>query len=285
MTYPPTRAPILYPKHFALYQTCPERYFHERVERRKIEETPSTALQRGIATHKVLQAYSIHYEDHRRHHGGILEAFDILGWAHEAMPREAYCGDETSWVKEINALISDVTFAARYLDNNPVVLATEATYQYPFKGSASCPPFVLSAKVDAVLLRHDEDGRTILEIIDWKGGATPKIHPIQELACRMVVQANARRMFSIEVDRFQTTTVGVSARSVQSKVITDEQGRQIWIEMLGIASAILDGKRWSPIPGTHCEWCPYFGGACSLANTFEDDDEVALWLDADRNVG
>lgn len=245
----------------------------------------SATLLRGAATHKVLQEYADHYEMQMRSNGMVLEAFDILGCAQDAMPRDQYPGDKSTWIKEINSLISDVTFGASYLDSDPVVLATEDTFQYLYRGSATCPPFLLAAKVDAVLMHHDANGLPILEIVDWKGGANPRIDQYQELACRMVVQANAKRLFGIEAASFRSTTVCLATRTVRSKVISDAQGRQLWIEMLTIASSILYGKQWSPTPGPFCEWCPFFGGACSLSVVVEEEDEVAAWLAVTVNLG
>lgn len=273
------RPPILYPKHLNLYAQCPERYYHERIERRGDAQTRSTALARGIAVHEVLSSVVKDYEAFFNEHGVPAVPSDLRLRAERALPRDAY-PDGASWAKDLDALVAEVQFGVAYLDGEARVLATEATFQYPYGGSDECPRFVLAVKVDAVLLRHDDDGRAFLDVVDWKGGTGLWHDPIQELACRIAIQYNAKRRFDVDPAFIQNTTVYVSARAHRSVVIPTSEGQQRWSDLKQLASGIVLAAEWAPNPSPLCEWCPYFGNGCSLDAQKDQSDDVALWLGA-----
>jgi hypothetical protein len=273
------RKPILYPKHLNLYAQCPERYYHERIERPKTGHAMGTALVRGIAVHHVLSDVAKDYEAFIRDHGVPAVASDLVRRAERALPRDPY-PDEAAWASDVKALVAEVQYGVAYLDGEARVLATEATFQYPYGGSEECPPFVLAAKVDAVLLRHDTDGRAFLDIVDWKGGNGLRHDPIQELVCRIAVQYNANRRFEVAPAYFQNTTVYVSAKAHRSVVIPPSEGQQRWAELKQLVAGMVLAGDWTPNPSPLCEWCPFFGNGCSLGGETGPTDEVSNWLDA-----
>ena len=258
-----TQRPILYPKHLNLYAQCPERYYHERVKRQKTDQAKGTALARGIAVHHVLSDVANEYETFIQEHGVPAVPSDLVLRAERALPRDPY-PDEAAWASDLKALIAEVQYGVAYLDGEARVLATEATFQYPYGGSDECPRFVLAVKVDAVLLRHDADGRVFLDIVDWKGGNGLRHDPIQELACRIAVQYNAKRQFDVAPAYFQSTTVYVSAKAHRSVVIPPSEGLERWSELKQLVAGIVLAADWTPNPSPLCEWCPFFGNGCSL---------------------
>jgi len=276
---PLSRSPILYPKHLNLYAQCPERYYHERIERRKDAQTRSTALARGIAVHEVLSDVVTDYEAFFREHGVPAVPSDLQVRAERALPRGPY-PDEEARRSDLNALVAEVQYGVAYLDGEARVLATEATFQYPYGGSDECPRFVLAVKVDALLLRHDADGRAFVDIVDWKGGTSLRHDAIQELACRIAVQYNAKRQFGVAPSYFQSTTVYVSAQAQRSVVIPTAEGLERWSDLKQLVTGIVLAGEWAPNPSPLCEWCPFFGNGCSLGGQDSHTDAVTNWLEA-----
>jgi hypothetical protein len=270
-----TQRPILYPKHLNTYAQCPERYFHERVERRKVQQAPSPAFARGIAAHRVLSAIASEYEAFIRAHGVPAVPSDLLTRVERALSHDAY-PDADAWASDVNALVTEVKRGVSYLDGEARVLATEIEFQYPYGGDADCPPFVLAAKVDALLHRLDAVGRPYLDIVDWKGGAGTKQDLIQELACRIVVRHNAKKRFGLEPAFIQNSTVHLGVAAHRSVVIEREEGRQRWAELKQLAAGIMLTGDWPPNPSPLCEWCPFFGNGCSLESQAGQDEGEGL---------
>jgi hypothetical protein len=273
-----SRSPILYPKHLNLYAQCPERYFHERIERRNVQPPPSPAMARAIAAHKVLSEIVLDYEAFFRAHGVPAVPSDLVNRIERALSHDPY-PDTASWASDVNALVMEVKRGVSYLDGEARVLATEITFQYPYGGDAECPPFVLAAKVDALLHRLDAVGRPYLDIVDWKGGTGTKRDSIQELACRIVVQHNAGKRFGLEPAFIQNSTVHLGVAAHRSVVIEREEGRQRWSELKQLAAGIMLGGDWLPNPSPLCEWCPFFGNGCSLGVQTSQPDTLTNWLD------
>ncbi|MDP9354732.1 MAG: PD-(D/E)XK nuclease family protein [Chloroflexota bacterium] len=263
--------PIIYPKHINLFLQCPERYFHERVERQKIDQPFSPALTKGIALHHILNDAAI---EHRRQ--GTVPA-NLRERAEALVPRSPYPSD-LAWNSDVEAIVEQVKYGISYLDGKARVLASETTYQYPYQRGQGCPPFILAAKVDLVLLRRDAEGQPYLDVVDFKSGASLKADAIQELAGLIVVNKNADRRFAIPYTYIQNTTVYVGAGAVRSEVLDDEECGRRWNQSKQVVKAIIEGSDWAPNPSPLCEWCPFFNNGCSL--TVEDgDDDLREWLD------
>ncbi len=277
MTYINRLQPILYPKHLNTYAQCPERYYHERIERRKVDQPPSLALVRGIAAHGVLSGIATEYEAFIRSHGVPAVPSDLVTRVERTLPRDAY-PDADAWTRDVASLVKEIKHGVAYLDGDARVLATEVTYQYPHPGDGECPPFILAAKVDAVLVRQSQDNGIVLDVVDWKGGAGNKLDAVQELASRIVVQRNARRRLGIEPAFIQNTTVFLGSGVQRSITIGYEEGRQRWAELKRLAAGILRTGDWPPTPSPLCEWCPFFGNGCSLDAGPDEIDDIDRWL-------
>ena len=262
--------PIIYPKQINLYLQCPERFFHERVERQKIDQPFSPALTKGIALHQILNDAAVEYRRQGTVPANLHERAEAL------IPRAPYLSD-LAWNADVESVVEQVKYGIAYLDGEARVLASEATYQYPYQRGQECPPFVLAAKVDLVLLRHDAEGQAYLDVVDFKSGTSLKADAFQELAGRIVVKQNADRRFNVPYAYVQNTTVYVGARAVRSEVIADEECGRRWSQAKQVVTAIIQGSDWSPTPSPLCEWCPFFNNGCSL--TVEDGDDLGAWLD------
>ncbi|MDP9469876.1 MAG: PD-(D/E)XK nuclease family protein [Chloroflexota bacterium] len=263
--------PIIYPKHINLFLQCPERYFHERVERQKIDQPFSPAMTKGIAVHQILNDAAVEYRRHGTVPANLVERAEAL------VPRSSYPSD-LAWCADVESVVAQVKFGIAYLDGEACVLASEATYQYPYQRGRDCPPFALAAKVDLVLLRHDADGQPFLDVVDFKSGTSLRADTIQELAGRIVVEQNAERRFGLPYAYVQTSTVYVGVGAVRSEVLDAEECGRRWSQTKQVVAAIVNGNDWEPNPSPMCEWCPFFNNGCSL--TVEDgDDDLGEWLD------
>ena len=268
------RLPILYPKHVGLYLQCPERYLHERVERRAVEQAPSPALARGIAVHAVLAATALEYQrslDCLGGYDGPSVPCDLLARAEATLPRAPYPSEE-AWQADARAVAEEAKYGLSYLDGNARVLATEVTFFRTVQGTSDCPPCVLAAKNDLVLLRQDQERRAFLDVVDHKSGNGTKPDPIQALIARIVVKHNAPTRFDVAFEYVQNTTLFLGARQAHSKVIDANECAQWWDTIRGAARGILAGTEWPPNPSPLCEWCPFFGNGCSLAPGGEASD-------------
>ena len=272
------RLPIFYPKHISLYRQCPERYFHEYVERRRYDQAIGPALAKGIAAHEVLGGVALAYERAIADRHAAALPIDLLPRVEGALRRDPY-PSEAAWRLEVASLVEEVKYGVSLLDGEARVLASEATFQYPYERAEACPPFVLAAKVDLVLLRRDADGEPYLDVVDFKSGKSLKADPIQELAARIVVKQNAASRFGVEFAYVQSTTVYLGACATRSVVLDrDECGRR-WQEVKAIVAAIIAGANWHPNPSPLCEWCPFFNDCCSLTPGGDGIDELGGWLD------
>jgi hypothetical protein len=84
-----SNVPILYPKQINIYLQCPERYYHERIERWKVNQPISPALARGIASHRVLSEVANEREAHLDAFGVVAVAPDLLARSERALRQDA----------------------------------------------------------------------------------------------------------------------------------------------------------------------------------------------------
>ncbi len=271
------RFPIIYPSHINLFMQCPERYYHERVERRRLEQAFNPALAKGIAMHEILATSALAYQKSSKINGGAAVPCDLVAQAESALPRAAY-NSELAWRADTEAVLGAVKVGLSYLDGQARVLATEATYQFPYLRGQDCPKFTLAAKVDLVMLKQDSTGQPYLDVVDYKGGASLRPDPMQELAARIVVKQNADR-FRVTYDYIQSTTIFLGAGVTSSQVIEAAECGKRWTQLKQVVSAIAGSKSWEPNPSPLCEWCPFFGDGCSLTPNAVDTESLGAWLD------
>lgn len=236
------RPRVLYPTYINLYKQCPERYYHERVERQKPEEGFNAALTEGIAMHDILAAAASIYR--RSFDDGAVVLCDIESRAESALPFGAY-SSELAWRADVEAIVFGVKEGLKYLDGEARVLAAEATYQFPYTRQKDCPSFVLAAKVDLVLLKRDADDRPFLDVVDYKGGSSLRVDPVQEIAARIVVKQNASR-FKSEYEYIQSTTIHLGAGVRSSVVVDDDECGRRWAQIKDLVSAISEADQWDP---------------------------------------
>lgn len=272
-----TRSPILYPTHINLYLQCPERYYHERIERRRADQVFSPALAKGIAIHEILASLAAAYQHAMDHGDGPAVPIDLVCRAEAALPRARY-GSELAWRADVEAVVGAAKNGVSYLDGEARVLATEATYQFPYLQGKDCPPFTLAAKVDLVLHRRDANGQWYLDVVDYKGGTSVRVDPIQELAARIVVKQKAHR-FNVDYAYIQSTTLFVGVGVINSDVLSTEECGNRWSQMKQAVAGMLGGHTWRPNPSPLCEWCPYFNKGCSLTPELGVAEDIATWLD------
>ena len=277
------RLPIVYPKHIACYLQCPERYYHQHVERRRVEQPVGPDLARGIAAHRVLHGVALDYqkamdrvEPYEAYEGPAVPC-DLLARAEAALPRAPYPSDQ-AWRLDILAVAEDVKFGVAYLDGDARVVAAEATLFAPRPHERDCPPFALAAKVDLVLLRRDGAGRPYLDVVDHKSGRSLRPDPIEEIAARVVAKQNAKRL-GVAFDYIQSTTLHLGARAARSDVLNGEECGRRWAEVKRAVAAILGGADWAPSPSPLCEWCPYFNNGCSVTPEGGEVEGLEEWLD------
>ncbi len=272
------RTSIFYPTHINAYLQCPERYYHERVERRRLDQPFSPALAKGIAIHEILDEATRTHRASSKLYDGPAIPFEFSDRAQRAVPRDRYLSD-LEWNADVEYIVAAVKNGLNYLDGSVRILATEATYHFSYKEANSCPPFTLAAKVDLVLHRFDEQGVPLLEVVDYKSGLSVRPDPIQEIAARIVVRQNAHR-FDVAYDHIRNTTLHVGAGTVVSQVIEADECGNRWSQIKQVVNAITEGRDWTPNPSPLCEWCPFFNNGCSLAATLSDNQNLGAWLDS-----
>jgi PD-(D/E)XK nuclease superfamily len=266
------RIRTFWPKQLNLYHECPERYFHERIERRKGEVSSNLAMTKGIAAHQVLGDIADHY----RNHGAVPS--DLSERTRKALPRSEYPSEE-SWVNDLETAAQEVEYGTTVFDGNGTVLASEQTFKYLYKHGRSCPPFELAARVDLVMLRDDDEGKPFLDVMDFKGGAG-KDDLIQRLASRIVVKNHADEVgFGVPFDYIQNSTVLTGQGATRSVKLDLDDLRRGWELIKKIVGAIIDAADWHPIRSPLCEYCPYYIDGCSIAPDPDGPDELGEWLD------
>ncbi len=121
--------------------------------------------------HQILNDAAVEYRRQGTVPANLRERAEAL------VPLSPYPSD-LAWCADVESVVEQVKFGIAYLDGEASVLASEATYQYPYQRGRDCPPFVLAAKVDLVLLRHDIEGQPYLDVVDFKSGASLKADTI-----------------------------------------------------------------------------------------------------------
>ena len=258
------RMPVFYPSQLALFQQCPERYYHKYIERHRVKEPFSPALARGIAAHRVLAACFEEYRQAQTFPTNLRERIEA------SLPRLQY-PDERSWRGEVDTVLDQVKFGLMQFDGTAEVLAVEGAFDFPYPGNGDCPPFTLRAKVDLVL-RHADGG---LEHIDHKTGRGQEIDTLQNVAARIVV----RQQFPEPAPYVRSTTLFLASQSSRSDELTRVQVQETWREIKALARGTLEAKAWPPVRSTLCEFCPFYGNGCSLDPAQGDGDAMAEWLD------
>lgn len=257
------RTPVLSPTQLNLYAVCPERYFHRYVERQRPPEPFSRALAKGTATHSILEACAKQYQ----RTGEFPNDLEPLIRYHL---RRVYPMD-IPWEGDIESVLSDVLCGLSNFVPGCTVVATEGTYDYGFPGSAHCPPFILRAKVD-LILKHSGGDR---EHIDWKTGGRREVDEIQNACCRIVTAQN----FKTDHEDIISTTAFLGARDVCSERLDRSQVLATWGRIRETAAAILGGQSWEPKRSFGCNYCPFYGGGCSLDSTESSVRQLTLWLE------
>jgi PD-(D/E)XK nuclease superfamily len=245
-----------FPTALTTYELCPERYFHQYVEKRPIRDDFFVpALERGRAIHRVLYDAALEYMEHES-----LPS-DIPARAAIALKRARYASDE-EWREDLSIVIRDIEFGLGQFDGTAQVLAAERKYYRKFDEEE--PFFVLEAKVDLVLLRVDEDGLLFLDVVDFKSGTgTP--NPVQEIMCKIVVEHNAKR-FRVPFNYVRSTTVRTGKDDIEAVVLDGEEFDYFLLHVKTLVKAILKDESWRPIQSHRCSWCPFEADGCSLAS-------------------
>jgi hypothetical protein len=269
-----SRPRIFYPNQLNRYHECPERYFHERIKKRRGEPTFGTPLARGIAIHDVLRDVAVHYQQHGTAPENLEERMRF------ALPRSEYLSDE-NWEEDLETAAKEVEFGSSIFDGQNKVLSTEETYDYHYKRGQDCPPFILAAKVDLVMLCQDGEGKSFLDVIDFKSGAG-RIDTIQEVACRIVVKHHGES-FRVPFEYIRNTTILTGQETIRSVTLDGLDFRRGWQLISQIVNGIVEAKDWRPIRSPLCEWCPFFDNICSIAPKADGADELGDWLDGAEN--
>jgi hypothetical protein len=215
---------VLYPKDFTLFTQCPEKYYRERIEKRRTAEGYSSALTIGIDAHSILDAAALEYRTSNSVPANLYERAEVL------VPRSQYSSD-AAWQDDVEVVVIAVKSGLPYLDGESQVIATESTLQYAYQLGRDCPPFVLAAKVDLVLLKISAEGQSYIDVIDYKTGSSFKIDPFQELASRIVVKQNASSRFGLESMPIQSTTIFLGSGTIHSSVIEESECGRRWLDM------------------------------------------------------
>ncbi len=259
------RALVFTPTQLALYAQCPERYYRKYVKRQHVEEDFSPSLAKGSIAHTILAEC---FESYRR-----SEVFppDIRERVEYYLPRPPYLHDR-AWLRDVEEVVNQVEFALLAFDRTATVLATEATYEFKYPGSADCPSFILRAKIDRVARYNDR----IIEHSDYKTGSSTWIDPIQNIAARIVIGQHFRGEYAA----IRSSTVFLAGQAVRTEELTRERVQATWQTIKQIVSAILAGQNWQPVRSNLCSWCPYYDNGCSLCPAPAPVDELVEWLDS-----
>jgi hypothetical protein len=259
------RSQIFYPSQINLYLECPERYYRKYVERRKVVEPFSRPLAKGIAAHSILSEAFAEFRQQKS------LPTDIQGLAERALRADSYPADvRPFWMEDVATVVRDVKWTLKQFSGKEEVLATEETLSYNYPGSHTCPPFVLRAKVDLVVLQPDGT----LEHIDFKTGGR-KPNKIQDVISRIVV-GNSYDAGSTPI---RTTTYFAGDQTSMTAILAQDECQETWQRIRNTITAIGNSDTWPAVPTPLCAWCPYFEIGCSLNVPTLDQLEMTSWLE------
>jgi hypothetical protein len=245
-----------YPTHLSTYEKCPERYFHQYVEKRPIPfGFVDLSLERGRAIHRVLYDVALGFMEHEP------LPTDILKRAAVALKRAPY-GSDDNWREDFEIVIRDIEFGLGLFDGTAQVLVAEREYFRAFPESNQAPFFVLAAKVDLVLRRVDDDGLVFLDVVDFKSGVGIA-NPVQEFICQTVVEHNAVRLRAPH-NYIRSATVRTGVGEVEAWEIEDQELDYLKQHVEHLVKTILMETKWLPVESPRCDWCPYQKGGCSV---------------------
>jgi hypothetical protein len=264
-----------YPTCLTAYEQCPERYYHQYVEKRPIpDDFVDLALERGRAVHRVLYDVALEYMEHETIPSDIPEQAAV------ALKRAPYSSPE-EWCRDLEIVIRDIEFGLGQFDDKARVLAAERKYFREFPETSEDPFFVLEAKVDLVLHRVYDDGLLFLDVVDFKSGKGTS-YPIQEYVCQTVVERHAPR-YRVPFNYVRNTTVRTSQGEIVSTVIDGDEHDYLSAHVKNLVKAIYkdyEESNWRPVESGRCRWCPYCEDGCSLAPSLEGANQPLGMLDA-----
>jgi hypothetical protein len=241
------------------YRTCPYRVRLQDVERVTPPFRYNLNLSKGRIAHLILKRIA----DALARDRPVIDEAEMLTMARRHLPpqvfpsgdeREAHAREIVRWARYGRSYLERLP-DARYLN----VEHNETREWAIYPGRA---PYTIMARPDVVLLRADEDGTPLIEIIDYKTGKVrPEPEPpvLMRFVGRDLLATHAGRASDARV-RFTYLWLNTAE---QTRIdLTREHCNDHWIsisrELQGLASETI----WRLRPSMLCHYCPYYRNAC-----------------------
>ena len=241
------------------YATCPHRVRLHYIDRIKPPWSYQVHLNKGRIAHTILRDIALLL---RRDYPLIGEA-EILRRARLPLPTDQF---PSAQAREANArdIVRWVTYGAQYLAriSRPEWLLIERNQTRTWSVLPGQSPLTIMARPDVVLKRMDDDGKPLIEIIDYKTG---KIRPetippvMMRFVARQLLQevtgdASAAdvRFTYLWLDHAETTHIDLSV----------EYCNNVWGGLSRQLQALVTETDWPAKPSFLCNYCPYHKNIC-----------------------
>lgn len=243
----------IFPSHLRVYLECPRRCRLEYVERQPKRQLWQTAMEKGNAVHKVMEACAS-----RLRHGRRAD-IDARAIAERCLPRHQYA-QHAQREADIEEVLAWSRGAYRYLAKaEATILAVEQRHTWGWSHRGG---LIFGAKADLVQLRRDADGEYV-EILDYKTGKGQSHLYLPPLLTRLALSNLLRhRLAHQEQPRVVFTYLWLQTGEIESITVDREWLTRNWTTVDAQIGRLLHEERWPERPSHLCYFCPFFQTLC-----------------------
>ena len=247
------------PTALSTYALCPYRIRLQHIDGIKPPWAYQVTLSKGRIAHNILRDIALLLK------GGypVIDSAEMLKRAKLRLPpmqfptpeaREAHASDIVRWVN----------YGVRYLESIPnpqwLVIEKNQSRRWPIYQGQS--PYTLMARPDVVLQRTDEDGSSLVEIIDYKTGQIrPETDP--PILMRFVAHDLLRKIFgdaSVATVRFTYLWLDHADRTHID--LSVDYCNDHWKTLTRRLHDLANETEWAAKPTWLCRYCPYHQNVC-----------------------
>lgn len=215
---------------------------------------------KGNTVHSALQRIA---EALRSGRTPIAEA-DVMDMALMRLPPEEFPSAEAR-MAEVRDVLRCVHNGRRYIERlrNPRWLLIERHLRREWNLFRETGPYKVVAKPDVIVQHEDEDGRRLVEIIDYKTG-TRWMDEAPPVMMRFV----ARQLLETEVGDVESAQLRFTylwLQTGQSDVIdmTPDYMSHYWDQTFREMKQLARESGWPATPSFRCNYCPYYRNVCT----------------------
>ena len=236
------------------YRRCPFQVRLAQIDRVTPPFRYNAALSKGRIAHVILKRVA----DTLARGGPPIDEAEMLRMARLHLPRQAF-PTPGAHEQQARQIVRWAMTGRRYLERHPDAryLMVERPMTRRWRIVPGHPPYTIAARPDVVLLRADEDGGALVEIVDYKTGRVPPEPPV---LTRFVARDVLARHPG---DRVRFTYLWLDADDETRIELTTGHCYAHWDGIVGTLHDLASETAWAPRPSVLCRSCPFYRSVCT----------------------